>query len=208
MKEKKSNKRFADFPAAILYLDDLKVIANAVSSIGESLEITCGNFELESVDEIDELAKRQTGTRFDAIYIKSYRPHMTIDLIPYGVTAYIGEDTPQLRGVVHKVEEVIKSRQRKYFEALHNAPMIILMLGAFLNFAQKEYATAATYLGLCFVSIFFIVGIEMKHKLVVHTYPKNEVTSFFKRRKDELILAAISALLGGVVVILLGRLFS
>lgn len=204
----KTNKHFDKFPAATLYLDDLKEIAAAVSLVSESFMITCGNMELDSVDEIDELANRQSKSQFNSIYIKSYSPYISIDLPHSGASAYVSEDSPELRGIIHKIEEIISQGTRKYFDPLHAAPAVILFFGAFINLFRSEYVTASIYLGLVFFSIFAAAIIQMKHRLIIHTYERNKKSSFFIRKKDEIILVIISGLFGAVAVLALNKYFA
>lgn len=64
---------------------------------------------------------------------------------------------------------------------------------------SKEYYVGALLVLLSFAIIPISVNYGMKNKVVIHSKKRGEVKTFIERKKDDISLAVISALLGGAI---------
>jgi hypothetical protein len=197
--KKAGNKGFADFPTAKLYLDDLLDIVHVLEESCGKVQIrTDGYDEIES-SEIADFAASLDENRFSDIYIKAYEPFITFDLRSFGISAYISEDTLVQHGIVSKFREIIERRKKKYFGTLINILGLVPTAAFGISIAKGEWLFAVLFLGLSFLMIWPIVKYQMAHKVVVTTSLKRNESSFFSRKKDEILVAIGSALIGAIV---------
>lgn len=202
--ERVGNKRIEDFPATTLYLDDLEEIVGILAGACERLEIRVGDYKITDARELSLLAQKFRD-RFEHIALQGYDPYVSVDLRTYGVSAYISEDSLEQRGIVARIGDVINKGKKKNPGWFYGALTNVLALAGTITALNKEYALGLTMVAASFLSIPFAVKYGMKNKVIVHTVKRGQVTSFFERRKDDLGLAAISAILGGVVTYLITR---
>jgi len=205
--KKSGNKRFEDFPAAKLYLDDLMELVSVLENNCGEVQIRTEDYDEVKPSELGELAASIDGNRFGDIYIKSHEPYITLDLRAFGVSAYISEDSLIQHGVIAKFREIIEKRKKKYFGTLTNILGFIPMAGFGVSIANSEWVLAAMCLGLIFLMIWPIVKFQTAHKVVVSTTPKSNERSFFSRRKDDIAVAMGSALIGAIVSFILVKYF-
>ena len=205
--KKAGNKRFEDFPAAKLYLDDLLELVSVLEENCDKVQIIAADYDEIKPSEIEEVAASVNGNRFGDIYIKSYDPYITLDLRTFGISAYISEDSLIQHGVISKFREIIETRKKKYFGTLTNIFGLIPMAGFGVSIAKDEWILAGMCLGLTFLMIWPIVKFQMAHKVVVLTTPKTNERSLFSRRKDDIAVAIGSALIGAIVSFILVKYF-
>ncbi|MDO8789897.1 MAG: hypothetical protein Q7J42_17615 [Sulfuritalea sp.] len=197
--EKITNKISEDFPPTTLYLDDLAQIVEVLAQACKEIEIKTGEYKITDPSELTELASKFPAGRFDHVYLKGYDPFISIDLRTYGVSAYISEDTLVQRGIVSKVRDIVNSGKKKnpgwFYVALSN---VAVLVGTW-QIVSKEYVVGALLILLSLATIPLNVRSGMKNKVIVHSQQRSEVKTFFERKKDDIALAGISAILGGIV---------
>ena len=205
--KKAENTRFEDFPAAKLYIEDLKEILDVIGNNCEEVKLRTGEYKEVLPSEIDDLVKTLSKRRFDDIYIEAYRPYVTIDLRSYGISAYISEDNLVQHGLISKIRSIIDRRQKKYFGVVVNSLGYLPMVGFGGALAQGEWGLAGIFIALSLLMIWPMVKYQMAQKVVVLTSSISEQESFLVRRKDELLVASISALIGALVSFILVKYF-
>lgn len=205
-------------PSARLYLDDIEAIFEIISTTSEETRILTEWYELDEVDELREL-------EMDVIHTLSFggqRPRITLELIPDKIVLYIADksDTVSL-GIFEKIKAIIKNRKRRFRWLWSGAVLGVLMTLIVFSLAGTLYSLAvlnsrsgssnlltdqlALYLPLILVSsiILFIIGLRnsLKTFTIIHLTYKKDNPSFFKRKKDDIILAVISAIIGGLITL-------
>ena len=203
--EKLGNNRIEDFPATTLFYDDLSDIVSAIKEVCARIEIRTGNYKTDNTDEIGELAKKQKNDRFMDIYIQAYDPYISIDLKTYGISAYISEDAPEQRGVVAKIKEIADRGKKRHFEKLYKIPLYALVASGTVLFIKSEYEIGAFLVALAILSIEWTVKLEMKNKVIIKTMERGSSKSFVKRKRDDITLAFIAAIFGGIVTFLVTK---
>lgn len=203
------SQRFEDFPSATLYLDDLSEIVGTLAEACKRVEVTAGDYKICDPDELDALASKFPKGRFGHIYLQGHDPYIAIDLRTSGVSASISKNTLEQRGLVSKIRDIV---QRGKKMNLHPGWLFTgLSHVAFLGFAwqlfSKEYIMGASLFFLSIASLLISVGYDRKNKVIVHSQPRGSVRTFFERKKDDIALAFIAAILGGVITHLSTKLF-
>lgn len=199
--------RFEDFPAAKLYIEDLKEILDIIGNNCEKVEFRTGEYEEVLPSELDDLVKNMNKKRFDDIYIKANHPYVSVDIRSYGVSAYISEDSLTQHGLISKIRNIIDRRKKKCFGVVANTLCYLPMVGFGSALSQGEWGLAGIFIALSLLMIWPLVKYQMEQKVVVLTSSISETESFLVRRKDELFVALIAALLGALVSFLLVKYF-
>jgi hypothetical protein len=204
---KVGNKNFEDFPAAKLYLDDLKCILAMLQENCEKVEVRTGEFDEISPPEIDDVVAQMGSKRFADLYIKAYRPFVSIDIRTYGISAYLSNDDVSQHGILSKLREIVESRKKKHFGKLTNIIGMAPTIGIGIAISEGEWAIAGMCLSLVLLLFWPILKYQMAYKVVVLTSSKSDEKSFFVRRKDDIAVSIGSALLGAIVSFTLFKYF-
>jgi len=203
--EKVTNKRFEDFPATTLYIDDLSEIADVVSRTCKRLEIEVGEYKITDKSELQEIAERFPDGRFSDIRIEGYDPYVSFDFRSFAVSAYVSDDSIQARGVVSMVRDIVARGKKRKPALLINILSNILVAAGVWQLISKEYVLGLALLLLSLVTIPIAVRYDMKNSVIIHSRRRSEVTTFFQRKKDDVAIAIIAAALGGIVTYVLTK---
>lgn len=194
--ERVSNKHIEDFPASTLYLDDLTEIIDTFAQACKEIEVTAGDFKITDTSELKALAAKFTDGRFADVKIQGYDPYVSLELWSFRARAYISEDSLDQRGVVSKIREVLH-RQRKMRPDLVVDIASGLLLAIFIwQLIVEAYLLSTPFLLAAVALSTFSVRMRIKNTVIVYSKNRNEVNSFFQRKKDDVLLAVISAALG------------
>lgn len=197
---------FEDFPPTTLYLDHLSQIVGLLGESCKSIEVRTGNYKITNPSELNELASKFPGGRFNDIYLQGYSPFIKIDLRTYGVSAYISEDTLVQRGIVSKVRDIVNGSKKRRPGWFYSAMLNLAVMIGIWQIMAKEYVVGALLIFLPLSAIPFVVKYGMKNKVIVHSRQRSEVTTFLERKQDDIILVAVSAVLGGMVAYMITKL--
>jgi hypothetical protein len=197
--EKITSRRIEDFPPTTLYLDDLSEIVGVMAQACSHIEIKSGDYKITDASELDVLASRFPSGRFDDVYLQGYDPYISIGLRKHAISAYISEDALEQRGIVSKVRDIINDGKKRNPEWLFAALSNIAVAVGMWQIISKEYYVGALLVLLSFAIIPISVNYGMKNKVVIHSKKRGEVKTFIERKKDDISLAVISALLGGAI---------
>lgn len=198
------NQRIEDFPAATLYLDDLEEIVTIFDDACKTIEISAGDYTIDDARELTALAEKCRG-RFEDIEIQGYDPYVSVDLRTFKISAYISEDSLEQRGIIAKVRDVVGRGKKRDPAWLSNALIGVMMFAGITAAANGEYILGLISIIVTFAFIPLVVKYQMNNTVVVYNAMRGRTKSFFQRRKDDLRIAAISAILGSVVTYLITR---
>jgi len=196
--DKTGNKHIKDFPPARLYLNDLEEILTLFNDNCEDVTFKTGEYDNIKPSELHDLVAKLHTHKFEDIYIQCRSPYMHLDLRSYGIEAYVSESSPQQLGLVAQVKDLINSRKKKYIESVSNFLTNIPLFGGLILAMLGEWELTAIAFGLSFVLIWPATSYKMAHSIEVLTTPKKTNVPFFKRKKDELLIAISSAFLGAL----------
>ena len=195
-----------EFPPTTLYLDDLSEIINILTKACERVNVRAGEYKITDISEIEELASKFPAGRFEDVYLQGDKPYITVNLLTYGVSAYASIDTFENRGIISNVRDIV-NRGKKINPALfYNSLSYIPILLCIWEFMSKEYVFGTWLIFLSIQAIFIAVKYSMKNKVIIYSRPRSQVKTFFERKKDDIVLAIISAIFGGFVAYIITKL--
>lgn len=196
--ERNSNKVLTEFPPANLYIDDLAEVIKAFNEGCQHIEVTAGEYKITDSNELEALAAKFPGDRFPDVKIQGKDPYLSVDFRPYEIQAYISESSLNQLGIISKVREIIKGRKKLRADFTLNVIYFAAIAVGTWQLLNTHYFIGALIIGSGFVTIPFSVRRGMKNNVIIYTKRRNEVRGFLERKKDDLVLAGISALLGAV----------
>jgi hypothetical protein len=196
---------------------DLRAIETEVSAVGP-VEVTSDQFDGKA-ETIEEFV--QSGARsLDSLDFRAYRQKLRIGDHVWvsidGDRAYLGGDTNdhQVAGVLSKVEQIMRVRQRTFAEhCSSSAPWIIgpsfslLASAALLTSGQREklpvavWAVAAAVLAAGVAAA--LVGRFAHGGILLES--RESTPSWFRRNRDEIVVQLAVALFVLAIGYVLGR---
>ena len=197
--ERITNRSFEDFPPATLYLNDIESIVDVFVKTCKRVEITAGEYKIVDANELKAMAEKFPEGRFVDVKIQGHHPYLSIEFLSYAIRAYVSEDSAEQIGTVARMREIILRRKKRSPSLAITILTGIAIVVAVWQFLSKEYATGIVLGALSLMSISIAVRTAMRNNVIVHSKNQGEFKSFFQRKKDDILLAAIAALLGGAV---------
>jgi len=225
--EKVRKRFFEQYPMLRLFRDDVEGIINLFEKDYKDAEIIVDEYKLENSSDIDKLVKSQV-TNFSVQAFQRY-PQET----PYRVEllrlvlncdeAHLSvsdENDTHLRGLASKISSILSQRKSR----LHflTAPPMALVLGVFFSiptsiilalpwsFSKQPVLSILLALSIllliALVIIWLVVMVRVRTKkyVVIYLTNSNARSTFFSRNKDELPKMILSAVIGGLVTLILG----
>jgi len=196
-----------------LFLDDLETIENTIKKEFPQSKYKLETEELE-FENLSEIPKNLSMTRNFYISVRNdsdlnvYFNQCCADI---SATYY---DDAKTFGLFNKIVEIISKRERKLlYWWLELVPFVVglLSISTVIGFdllvhKNKKYATFA-WLAIAIVFLAFIelpVGnyIERRKFSIIEFVYKKEKPNFFKRNKDSIIIAIISAIFGSLFTLI------
>ena len=169
------------------------------------MKLKTGEYDDVLPDEIDNLVQALRTKQFDDIYIQGHRPFVSLDLRKSGIKAYISAGDPLQYGIISKIREIINQREKKHFGKLLNILQLLPTLAGGALLGIGEWKIGGMLIGLSFLMIWPIVSYQMAKKIVVFTSTHEQRPSLFRRKKDDLFVASISALIGAIISFILTK---
>lgn len=209
-----------EFSFVRLYLDDFYKIIEELKCECESIEIEADNFSIEEPKEIEALDKLFVRE----LRIKTYKPSLEIDLRPYLACLRTYDNEAKAMGLFKKLTDILSKSQSplrfflKYWILLASG-LTISSITICSSFFLKHIGTRAlqkpmvyfiaVLLFLNFANLLLYVPtvylMNTRRQSLFILQEKSNKQSFFTRKKDDLILAITTAVVGGFIGWLLGR---
>ena len=182
-----------------LYYDDLLEIYEILKQAGNRIEIKTDEYEIESIEEILSIKKPVITN----LTIKLYEPVVSIDFTNSRIWLYASEDTPVQRGLYEKIKTMLNKKQRVFAPLFQSAIASGLFTGASTWWL---FTDAYKYVGIimfCLGLLWMYFGHKNKFQFYSLIFPvrRTDKPSFLERSKDPLIIALISAIIGGIVTL-------
>lgn len=198
-------------PSTVLYFDDLLEIADLLETENDKVQIKLENsshvYEFYSSEEFKNF-KEPNIEQFHDIEVNSNgeKIYLNLRLRVFEADIYISEHSSIGRGLLEKVSTIVTNR-KKPLGWLYTNPFFI-GIPIFLVLLMLE---KGTYLMSLFVLSLAILWIFCAYKLTFEQYStlylkkRNQMPSFFERRKDEIVIAIISATLGALFTLFMTK---
>ena len=186
-----------------VYLEDLDEIISILNEDGSGkIEIKTREYKLTP----DEFKQKYKDENLNYLEIKSSNPYINVDFdYSNGVRIYSGDDSASSVGIIEKIKNIVKPK-RKIFNLFlgrnnYNLNIIfilcwLIILLFFNHLANKESYLVGVVVYIVF-SALFMLPLFNRNNIIVSN--KKDRPSFFIRKSDDLVIAIISAFLGGVM---------
>ena len=140
-------------------------------------------------------------------------PHISLALTPAHIFLYIGKDDPVSRGIFEKIKNVLVQRKRPPAWLLNSFLISGLVTGfspilLFVGFSKSNLLLIVLgFLTLLVGALWSWYGFQNQFKRYSIIIPKYRIDSpsFLKRNGDRIVLATISAIIGGVITLLFAK---
>ncbi len=191
--EKISKSIYKNLPAVKIHLDDIIDIFNFFKKYSKGeLKMVVDNFRLYNLNELKEIKKN----RVDFFGSVSSDPHISLEFRKDGGRIYSSDDNVMNKGIILELEELLNKHKRKcshnipYWIELINSVLIGILVGGLLLLRYPQIFI----LGIPSI-ILFLMSFN-NTKSIIKLKKRNEVSSFWSRKKDEIWLIVISNFIG------------
>lgn len=201
----------------ILYYDDLERIIEIFKEGSKEINISTDEYEFEDITEIQKIDKE----KLDSLTIDIQNPYVSLNFKPDSIWLYISEDTSASRGIFEKLKYLLTKRRRilcfpaksYFFSGVLSGGIIGWSFWFLLNaIVFEENIVRNVQLG----GIILILGIILSYWILyfiprnystIYTKKRNELPSFWARKKDDIFLVILGSILGIVGTLLITILF-
>ncbi|EGQ8391440.1 TPA: hypothetical protein ACMDPN_003562 [Vibrio cholerae] len=199
MKKKNKSRLIENFPPAVLYLDDIEKIVAILEKSFDTVSLSTEEFDEVTSEELLKLASQTEGERFNRLQIKCREPHISLEFLPYKITAYISDERPETIGAIELIRGIIHSRKRRLFRLIKWSSFVVpgVLVGLFISGSDKVLALGAL-ISAILIGI-LSVRYEMSSSVIVKTTTKSDTPNILSRNSESLIVAILAALVGSVV---------
>ena len=207
MKKKSKSRLIENFPPAVLYLDDIEKIVTILEKSFDTVSLSTEEFDEVTSEELLKLASQTEGERFNRLQIKCREPHISLEFLPYKITAFISDERPETIGAIELIKGIIHSRKRRLFRLIKWSGLVVpgVLVGLFLSGSDKVLALGAL-ISAILIGI-LSVRYEMSSSVIVKTTTKSDTPNILSRNSESLIVAILAALVGSVVSYVLTKYF-
>ncbi|MDD5038394.1 MAG: hypothetical protein PHN78_03660 [Dehalococcoidales bacterium] len=198
-----------ELPPVKLYLDDLKAICDTLAQKAKTIDISVDTgIEEYKVEDIEQLKKLET-KKIHELSIKCSDPYITIEFKPGWVKIYFGEDSTYNRGILSEIEDILQRRKvfGGRFLTSFWASFLVggLIGGSFIGMLVTSKTYVWLFLALELISILLMTFLWKftfsGYSTIVLSESKEEI-SFWKRNRDQILVALIAATVGSLVTVL------
>lgn len=194
-----------------LYRNDLQAIENILKHElhAKTFKVRIKNLEYNSVDEISK-----GHDPMNELLVETRDPYLSINLNGYSATLYCENDDIASVGAILKIREIISRGERpwRFFNTQGWWPSFIVGVFSGLLVARAFFAAINGQKILSFVYLippFSLLiwdilyhGWSLKTFSTVEFIDRKEVSFFWIRKKDDILVAVISVVLGAILGII------
>jgi hypothetical protein len=200
---KKVNKSISkEYLPIKIYIDDIEQIVAIFDENKLKYTIETEQYKYDSLSELIDSAQEK---KIKSLEIKTYQPYITVEFQKMWAKLYVSSDETFTTGIFHKIDTIINKSKRLmpfiysyYFVWIMN---IVIAIEGILNKSGKlfpEYIDTT----ISTVWLFWLARI-LYIRMVTHSsiqlIKKEHVTNFFQRKRDDLILSLLSAIVGAIL---------
>jgi hypothetical protein len=231
MKEIKQNS-IKNYPPASFYKEDIIAIIDIFENDLDYCEIIIGKYQIKNKDDIDTIRKQILKEEVDKFSIKYQQyfsdtktsRYLTLEIDGYLSRIYVSDSSDNYTlGLMSKIDKIIlekKSIRRTLMrpKVYISGTLILLIVSLILDFTiHWEYPfhsiltislAVLTFFPSVLMVIWLILRITTKKTNVIYLINSQDRTSFFKRNKDQIILALTFGLIGTILGAVIGSILT
>ena len=208
------SKRFS-FPTIHINRDDIESILEILRSKGAEINLECEGYQFDSIDEICE----RLGNSVKIFSISAKKPYVSIEFKKNPLSQidlYASGDDSSGIAAFHEIKELLLKRKSILVKILPiQVAAIPFLIFLFIGFVPLNYIATifpSKFFSLCFFSLFIMLGLfplafKFGQFYTISLLHSHENKSFLYRKKDDIMLIILGAIIGAVATILFGKLF-
>ncbi len=189
------------FPPVELYFDDLESICAILKQRVKSTNIIAEDYKMKSIKQLKKLGMKKT----HHLLIECFEPYLRIKFFANSAEIYFAEDSAYNRVILSEIANIISKRKvlmgrfltSFWAFALNGIITIGSFTGMIFTFSKDLVSSAWLCLGLLLLSIFSAILLCKLtfgwYSTIVIFERKREEDTFWKRNKDQLLIAIITA---------------
>ncbi len=196
----------------LLYREDIEQIVELLREVSPNVELSTDEHKFSDVKEWADMKRDY----FTNMQVATRDPYVSLDLSKSSVWLYIAEDTPQSRGAFEKIKRFLMDRKPPGQWLLNFwMPSLVLNVSILLfNLALwgKIPLWGKNGIFLTVTGLFMLGCVwwwwlafraqTRKYSIVVPKY-RLDAPDFWKRNADKIVIAVISAIVGGLLTLLI-----
>ena len=192
----------------VLYVEDLEQLERILQEGSPEVSIRTKTHQLESLTELLQLPTAE----INELELTAMKPYVSVSFGPAHIWLYASDDTPAQRGVFEKIKAFLNTRKQSTW--LFSPILDGLLLGAGINalawsiLGRHWHGAVVSTVGIVVAIAFAVYAHRRRFRRFSIIRPRRRAESpgFMTRNADRIVLAVISALLGGVVGVAIDRL--
>ncbi|AZP13550.1 hypothetical protein [Undibacterium parvum] len=196
--EKLDKPQTKDYDPLVMWACDLEEIFSVLNNCTK-IEFVADHVKFESVEEFVKASK---GRNPKVVKIKTSEPYLTIDLYHRWAQLYVSSSELLASGLFHKIDSILSrcERKPKFFYRYGWVFGCSLILPNIFYLSQlKSYRYLSYWSGsLIILWLSYVAFIQLWRFSVIHPMYREARLNFFRRNKDSLVIALISAMVGAV----------
>jgi len=213
MIKKKSPSRTEFLKPVTLFRDDLDRIVEILQAASPKISIETDEYVFESVDDLVKTGQKIINNLVITCGDILTSPHLMLFLKPHRIELFAREDEPLSRGLFEKIKDILIKRERIYARFLH-AGWVLFAFAIALPILGIWYKNSPLS---AFSFLFTLSGIlimtwarrdRFERYSTIFLKKRAEQDSFWDRNKDQVLLAVISAVVGGLITVALTNLLA
>lgn len=207
MVEKRPESFYWRMPRVRLFREELIELIQVLEQHGDKATFQLGDYHFDGLAELDDVPVKQCST----LDFRSTDPYVSVDLNHHGGAVHASADSGVAgRGMADQVRSILEAaRVRRSVGALVADYSVFVAIGVVLNMmmfyvfgdASREVGVAALILMVLIVPwVYFSYkrfGARPMH--AIHLQPRSDHPGFIERNRDQLLVNAITAMVGGVI---------
>jgi hypothetical protein len=183
-------------PSVKLYREDIDSILEILKSSCGSITVSDDNYEYDSLEEFES----KKGKQPEVLKFQGSSPFVSLT---FGSKTFIyAGSSKESHAVYQQIDSILRQKKVSIWTALLRRPWLILFfvigITGFILFNETGIKVIWGIISLVAISVAFL---EKHYGFVssVNLIMKHEEKSFWVRKKDDILLAAISGLIGAAL---------
>jgi hypothetical protein len=210
---KKRNQSYSEkLKPVVLYFDDLERIIEILNEISDDVKISTKEYQFENIEEV----KKIEGETINSLSFDTHRPGLSLTLEPGGIFLHVFSETPALRGIFEILKQLLHNRRRKFAWLYNDLSMVFggVLIGGSTWFLFPGISKKNPYLisAGCACIILGVIywwwswQVYFRRYSTIFLKRRAELPSFWKDKRDQIILAIISAVIGSLITVVATKL--
>ena len=198
------------YPILRLYKSDLEKIFNLFKDNYPEIKIVADGFKLDDFSELSKINKQEiVDFKISADDPEDFLGNsISVEFSKDSTTIYLSdEDDIKLRGLAAQIGDILSDRKSylRFFATFWAPFLSFLILETLIGFLIKESVALIQLLTVLLVAMLLVWGsrLDTKKHSLIYLYDDSSASSFLKRNKDKILLSAISALMGGIITLVI-----